>query len=75
MTGQPTPRMPWWAWFWPLLSCAVLAAAFSLGLGTPLAALAAVALVATVFAAVWHAELVAHTARVASAGRQESGRL
>jgi len=52
--------MPWWAWFWPALSCAVLAAAFALGLGSLVAALAAVALIATVFAAVWHAEVVAH---------------
>jgi len=52
--------MPWWAWFWPALSCAVLAAAFALGLGSLVAALAAVALIATVFAAVWHAEVVDH---------------
>ena len=60
MTGHPTPRMPWWAWFWPILSCAVLAAACSLGLGTPVSIVAAIALIATVFAAVFHAELVAH---------------
>ena len=53
-------RMPWWAWFWPLASCAVLAGAFFLGLSAPLTAAAAVALIATVFAAVYHAELVAH---------------
>jgi len=52
--------MPWWAWFWPLAACAVLAGVFSVGLGTPLAAVAAVVLIATVFAAVYHAELVAH---------------
>lgn len=60
MTGHPTPRMPWWAWFWPAASCAILAASLSLGLGTALAIPAAVALIATVFAAVFHAELVAH---------------
>jgi Ca2+:H+ antiporter len=60
MTGPAAGRMPWWAWFWPVLACAVLGAAFAAGLGTPLSILAAVALIATVFAAVWHAELVAH---------------
>ncbi len=60
MTGPATARMPWWAWFWPVLACAVLAAAFAAGLSAPLSILAAVALIATVFAAVWHAELVAH---------------
>jgi len=60
MTGHPTPRMPWWAWFWPAASCAILAAALLLGFGTALAIAAAAALIATVFAAVFHAELVAH---------------
>ena len=53
-------RMPWWAWFWPLAACAVLAGTFTLGLSIPLVAAATVALIATVFAAVYHAELVAH---------------
>jgi Ca2+:H+ antiporter len=53
-------RMPWWAWFWPLAACAVLAGKAFSGLGAPLAAVAAVTLIATVFAAVYHAELVAH---------------
>ncbi len=52
--------MPWWAWFWPLAACMVLAAKPFLGFGVPLTAAAAVTLVATVFAAVHHAELVAH---------------
>ena len=60
MTGHPSSHMPWWAWLWPLLSCAVLAAALALGFGTPLSVVAAAALVATVFAAVFHAEVVAH---------------
>ena len=53
-------RMPWWAWFWPFAACAVLAGIFTLGLNVALVAAAAVALIATVFAAVYHAELVAH---------------
>ncbi len=52
--------MPWWAWFWPLAGWAALAGAGVIGLNVSLAAASAVALVATVFAAVYHAELVAH---------------
>ncbi len=53
-------RMPWWAWFWPLAAWALLAGTLFAGMGALLAAGAAVALIATVFAAVYHAELVAH---------------
>ncbi len=53
-------RMPWWAWFWPLTACALLAGVYAVGLNTALIAAAAVTLIATVFAAVYHAELVAH---------------
>jgi Ca2+:H+ antiporter len=52
--------MPWWAWFWPLAAWAALAGAKVMELNAWLVGAAAVALVATVFAAVYHAELVAH---------------
>ena len=52
-------RIPWWAWTWPLLACIVLVLQLLLGSGGPLAAAEAFALVATVFAAVYHAEVVA----------------
>ena len=52
--------MPWWAGFWPRAAWAALAGAGAMRLNAWLAAAAAVALVATVFAAVYHAELVAH---------------
>jgi Ca2+:H+ antiporter len=56
-----TKRMPWWAWMWPLLAWGVFAAKFAPGVGGAVAIAAeAVALVATVFAAVYHAEVVAH---------------
>ena len=55
-----TARMPWWAWFVPLAAWATLAAAFLAGMGGILAGVAATVLVATVFAAVYHAELIAH---------------
>src|SRR5690349_24953124 len=53
-------RTPWWAWAWPLAAWLVLPAAFTLGTGGPLGALAGIVLIATVFAAVYHAEVVAH---------------
>jgi Ca2+:H+ antiporter len=54
-------RMPWWAWVWPLLAWGVLMAIFVGGVGGAVVVAAeAVVLVATVFAAVWHAEVLAH---------------
>jgi Ca2+:H+ antiporter len=54
-------RMPWWAGVWPLLAWGVLVATFVGGAGGPVVVAAeVVVLVATVFAAVWHAEVVAH---------------
>ena len=54
-------RMPWWAWLWPLLARGLLVATFMGGVGGAVVVAAeAVVLVATVFAAVWHAEVVAH---------------
>jgi Ca2+:H+ antiporter len=53
-------RMPWWAWTWPALAWLVLLATFAGGHGLGLAGAAAAALVTTVFAAVHHAEVVAH---------------
>jgi Ca2+:H+ antiporter len=52
--------MPWWAWAWPALAWLVLLATFAGGIGLGLAGAAAIALITTVFAAVYHAEVVAH---------------
>jgi len=52
-------RTPWWAWGWPLAAWAILVLSFFVG-GSILEAAAGVALIATVFAAVYHAEVVAH---------------
>lgn len=60
MAAMTTGRMPWWAWAWPLLACVVLVATFAAGKGSVLTAAAAMVLIATVFSAVYHAELVAH---------------
>jgi len=55
-----TTRMPWWAWTWPTLAWLVLLATFSGSTAGVLAAAAGIALITTVFAAVYHAEVVAH---------------
>ena len=52
--------MPLWTWVIPVLSLALLVAALVAGVGTWLAVLCGVALMATVIAAVHHAEVVAH---------------
>jgi Ca2+:H+ antiporter len=57
MTG---PRTPWWTWTWPLLAYVVLAIAVFGGSGGVVLAAAGVVLLATVFAAVYQAEVVAH---------------
>jgi Ca2+:H+ antiporter len=56
-TTGPTP---WWAWTWPALAWAVLLLIVFFGKSGIIAAAATVALIATVFAAVYHAEVVAH---------------
>src|SRR5690349_16280429 len=53
-------RPPWWAWTWPALAWLILLASVFAGSGTILSVAAGVVLIATVFAAVYHAEVVAH---------------
>jgi Ca2+:H+ antiporter len=53
-------RPPWWTWTWPALGWLVLLLTLALGSGGPIAAAAGVTLLGTVFAAVYHAEVVAH---------------
>src|SRR5262245_51846971 len=54
-------RTPWWAWFWPALAWVVLLVAAFAGTDNGfIAAAAGVVLIATVFSAVYHAEVVAH---------------
>ncbi|MEK1891443.1 MAG: ionic transporter y4hA [Phyllobacterium sp.] len=53
-------HLPWWAWTWPALAWAILLVSlFGVG-GGLVAAAAGVVLIATVFSAVYHAEVVAH---------------
>jgi len=51
---------PWWAWMWPLAAWVVWAAALVSGAGSLVAAVAGTVLILAVFAAVYHAEVVAH---------------
>jgi Ca2+:H+ antiporter len=57
---MPAARVPWWTWAWPLLAWVVLLLTPFVGLGVFTALLAGAALMTTVFAAVYHAEVVAH---------------
>ncbi len=52
--------MPWWAWAWPVLAWLLLVVTATGGSGAVLSAADGAALIATVFAAVYHAEVVAH---------------
>src|ERR1041385_6035801 len=52
-------RTPWWAWAWPLAAWAVWVVSFLVH-GSVVDAAAGAVLIATVFAAVYHAEVVAH---------------
>ena len=53
-------RTPWWAWAWPVLAWVVLLITTIAGASGVIAAAAGTALIAAVFAAVYHAEVVAH---------------
>jgi Ca2+:H+ antiporter len=53
-------RIPWWAWAWPLAGWLVIIMTVAAGGSGWLSALAGFTLVATVFAAVYHAEVIAH---------------
>src|SRR6476660_8074047 len=51
---------PWWSWAWPLLAWVVLVVAAVAGTSGAVLVAAEIVLIATVFAAVYHAEVVAH---------------
>jgi len=52
-------RTPWWSWLWPAVALVILGLQLAHWTGILLSAAEAFALVATVFAAVYHAEVVA----------------
>ena len=51
---------PVWTWAWPAAAWVVLMMTVAFGVGALMAVVAEIALMATVFAAVYHAEVVAH---------------
>jgi Ca2+:H+ antiporter len=53
-------RTPWWAWAWPIFAWVLLTIMTIAGATGIMAAAAGVVLIGTVFAAVYHAEVVAH---------------
>jgi Ca2+:H+ antiporter len=53
-------RTPWWTWAWPFAGWVILLLAALIVPAGLIAALAAVAVLGTVFGAVYHAEVVAH---------------
>ena len=57
---QKLARAPWWAWTWPVLAFAILIVSTIFGAAGIMAAVAGAVLIAAVFAAVYHAEVVAH---------------
>src|SRR3974390_699644 len=53
-------RTPWWAWAWPALAAVLLGLQLVWHIGGWFAAFEAFALIAAVFSAVYHAEVIAH---------------
>ena len=53
-------RSPWWAWTWPGLAFAIMIVTIIFPAAGAMAAVAGAVLIAAVFAAVYHAEVVAH---------------
>lgn len=52
--------LPWWSWLWPALGLAVIGGASFAGASAWLLIVAFCTLIAAVFAAVYHAEVIAH---------------
>ena len=60
MAPEPITKTPWWSWAWPALAAFLLALQVIWHIGGAFAILEAFALIGAVFAAVYHAEVVAH---------------
>ncbi len=52
--------IPWWTWVWPALGALLLGVTFATDLNATLATVIGFSIIATVFAAVYHAEVIAH---------------
>src|SRR5689334_19246460 len=53
-------NIPWWAWVWPALAWAMMTVMAIVAASGPIAIVAGAVLIGAVFAAVYHAEVVAH---------------
>ena len=60
MAAISSERMPWWVWVWPGLGWVLLMVTTSAEVSGVLAGAVGAILIAVVFAAVYHAEVVAH---------------
>ncbi|HWC18700.1 MAG TPA: hypothetical protein VG498_16940 [Terriglobales bacterium] len=60
MSSEPSARIPWWAWTWPVVALVVMTLHIATHPGRLFAPAEVFALITTVFAAVYHAEVVAH---------------
>lgn len=60
MSAATSSQTPWWAWTWPVTAWVMMVIGALAGMGTGLSLVAGTILIGTVFAAVYHAEVVAH---------------
>ena len=60
MVSATSTGTPWWTWTWPALALTILGVQAILHPNVPMTVLEAGVLIATVFAAVYHAEVIAH---------------
>ena len=58
--ASQSASIPWWSWTWPLAAVVVIAVHFVIHPSRLFSPVEAFALITTVFAAVYHAEVVAH---------------
>ena len=61
MASANSTRRPWWAWTWPVLALVILGVHKVLNPGAAFAPVEAFALITTVFAAVYDAEVIARS--------------
>ena len=60
MSAPTSSELPWWAWVCPALAWVMMLFGAVAGVGHVSSTIAGIVLIATVFAAVYHAEVVAH---------------
>lgn len=60
MNAPTADQAPWWAWAWPIIGAVAMIATVTGIVGGAAASIVGVIVIAVVFAAVYHAEVVAH---------------